>query len=107
MTEKRFIIIQNGNDFTVKDTVEKKPMGIFEFKEDEFPVYFCFHKIIDLLNDLYNENQRLHRHIERSTLNKIRVEDVFNCAKYDKFYDNKEAIKSIDWLAEQLGVDFE
>lgn len=107
MTEKRFIIIQNGNNFTVKDTIEKKSMGMFEFKENEFPVYFCFHKIIDLLNDLYNENQRLHRHIERNTFNKIRVEDVFNYAKYDKFYDNKEVIKSIDWLAEQLGVELE
>ena len=107
MTEERFIIIQNGDNFTVKDTVEKKPMGMFEFKQDEFPVYFCFHKIIDLLNKLNNENERLKRHIKANTLKKIKVEDVFNCAKYDKFYNNKEAIKSIDWLAEQLGVDFE
>ncbi len=52
MTEERFIMIQNGDLFTVRDTFENKPMGVFEFKEDEFPVYFCFHKIIDLLNEL-------------------------------------------------------
>ena len=57
MTKKRFIIIQNGDLFTVRDTIENKPMGVFEFKEDEFSVYFCFHKIIDLLNDLYKEKE--------------------------------------------------
>lgn len=64
MTEKRFTISQNGDLFTVRDTVEKKPLGVFEFKEDEFPVYFCFHKIIDLLNDLNNENERLKEFID-------------------------------------------
>lgn len=34
-------------------------MGMFEFKEDEFLVYFCFHEIIDLLNELNNENKKL------------------------------------------------
>lgn len=107
MTAKRFIFEQNGNFHTVVDTVENKPMGVFEFKENEFPVYACFHMIIDKMNELYEENQALQRHIKRSTFNKIRVEDVFNCAKYDKFYDNEEAIKSIDWIAKELGVDFE
>lgn len=107
MTVKRFIFEQNGNFHTVIDTVENKPMGVFEFKENEFPVYACFHMIINKMNELYEENQALQRHIERSTFNKIRVEDVFNCAKYDKFYDNEEAIKSIDWIAKELGVDFE
>ena len=50
MTEERFIMIQNGNFHTVRDTVEEKPLGMFEFKDDQFLVYFCFHKIIDLLN---------------------------------------------------------
>ena len=59
MTKKRFTISQNGDLFTVRDTVEKKPIGVFEFKENEFPVYFCFHKIIDLMNDLSNENEQL------------------------------------------------
>ena len=108
MTEnKRFTITKDGDNFTVRDTFKNRHMGMFEFKENEFPVYFCFHKIIDLLNALHEENQALQRHIKRSTFNKIRVEDVFNCAKYDKFYDNEEAIKSIDWIAKELGVDFE
>ena len=107
MTEKRFTITQNGDNFTVRDNLKKRHMGMFEFKQDEFPVYFCFHKIIDLLNEQHEEIQQLQRHIKRSTFNKIRVEDVFNCAKYDRFYDNEEAIKSIDWIAKALGVDFE
>ncbi len=108
MTEnKRFIFKQNGNLHTVIDTVKNKPMGTFEFKDNEFPAYACFHMIIDLMNNLHEENQALQRHIKRSTFNKIRVEDVFNCAKYDRFYDNEEAIKSIDWIAKELGVDFE
>ena len=68
---------------------------------------FTMDTVLDLLNELHEENQALQRHIKRSTFNKIRVEDVFNCAKYDKFYDNEEAIKSIDWIAKELGVDFE
>ena len=64
MTKKRFTISQNGDLFTVRDTVENKPMGVFEFKEDEFPVYFCFHKIIDLMNDLSDENEKLKHHNE-------------------------------------------
>ena len=58
MTAKRFTITQNGDNFTVRDNLKKRTMGMFEFKEDEFPVYFCFHKIIDLLNALYENNQQ-------------------------------------------------
>lgn len=64
MAEERFILIQNGNDFTVLDTVKEKHMGVFEFKEDEFPVYFCFHKIIDLLNRQHEEIRQLQRHLD-------------------------------------------
>ena len=59
MTEKRFTIIQDKNNFTVRDNFKNRPMSMFEFKEDEFPVYFCFHKIIDLLNELNDENEQL------------------------------------------------
>ena len=52
---KRFILEQNGNFHTVIDTVENKPLGVFEFKENEFPVYACFHMIIDRMNELYED----------------------------------------------------
>lgn len=58
--DERFTIIQDGDYFTVRDNLKNKHMGVFEFKEDEFPVYFCFHKIIDLLNELHEENVELH-----------------------------------------------
>ena len=101
MTEKRF---------TIKDSMLKNGYVIIDNeKEYTFPVLdstlnymFC-----KALNELHEENQLLQRHIKRNTFNKIRVEDILNCAKYDKFYDDKEAIKSIDWIAEQLGVDLE
>lgn len=64
-------------------------------------------EVITELNKLHEENQVLKRHIKANTLKKIKVEDIFNCAKYDKFYDNKEAIKSIDWIAKELGIDLE
>lgn len=65
MTEdERFTIIQDGDNFTVRDNLENKPMGVFEFKEHKFPVYFCFHKIIDLLNELYKENNKLVKEIK-------------------------------------------
>ena len=64
MTEQRFIMIQNGNFHTVRDTVEEKPLGMFEFKDNQFPVYFCFHKIIDLLNELNDENEQLKSEIK-------------------------------------------
>lgn len=66
MTEnKRFTIIQDGNYFTVRDNLKNRPMGMFEFKEDEFPDYLCFHMIIDLLNELNDENIMLKESIER------------------------------------------
>lgn len=64
MTGRRFIFKQNGNFHTVIDTVENKPMGVFEFKENEFPAYACFHMIIDKMNDLYEENQDLKQSID-------------------------------------------
>lgn len=59
MTQKRFTLSQNGTFHTVRDNVKNKPLGVFEFKDNEFSVYFCFHKIIDLLNDLNDENEQL------------------------------------------------
>lgn len=94
MTKKQFFII-NGKHMVLE-------YEFYNGKNRLSPL-----EVIDLLNDQYEQIRALQRHIERSTFNKIRVEDVFNCAKYDKFYDNEEAIKSIDWIAEQLGVDFE
>ena len=64
MTKKRFTLSQNGTLHTVRDNVKNKPLGVFEFKDDEFPVYFCFHKIIDLMNDLNDENEQLKEKIE-------------------------------------------
>lgn len=96
MTEKRF---------TVKPLmfIEECRNGVFEYNGERL----TNNEIVRVLNAQHKENQALQRHIKRSTFNKIRVEDVFNCAKYDKFYDNEEAIKSIDWIAKELGVDFE
>ena len=59
MSAKRFIFEQNGNFHTVIDTVENKPMGVFEFKENEFPAYACFHTIIDKMNELHEKNEQL------------------------------------------------
>ena len=81
MTEERFIMIQNGNFHTVRDTVEEKPLGMFEFKDDQFLVYFCFHKIIDLLNELNDENEQL-----KDALNQ-RTEQC------DKYYEENEKLK--------------
>ena len=61
---KRFTMSQNGNFHTVIDTVEKKPLGMFEFKENEFPAYACFHHIIDLLNEFYDENEQLKQELK-------------------------------------------
>ena len=68
MTEKRFILKQNGNFHTVIDTVENKSMGVFEFKENEFPVYACFHMIIDKMNELHEENKKLKKEYKRLKL---------------------------------------
>ena len=63
---KRFIFEQNGNFHTLIDTVENKAMGVFEFKENEFPVYACFHMIIDKMNELHEENQVLKSDLART-----------------------------------------
>lgn len=64
MAAERFILIQNDNDFTVLDTVKEKHMGVFEFKENEFPIYFCFHKIIDLLNKQHEQIIKLENELK-------------------------------------------
>lgn len=52
MTKKeRYTLHQNGNNHTVIDEEKNVPLIMIEFKENEFPVYACFHRIIDLLNE--------------------------------------------------------
>ena len=60
MEDKRFILIQDGDYFTVRDTVDNVPLGMFEFKQDEFPVFACFCGIIDKLNEDWYEIKKLH-----------------------------------------------
>lgn len=104
---KRFTITQNGDLFTVRDTVKNKPMGVFEFKEDEFPVYFCFHKIIDLMNDLNDENEELKQQCEDF----IKILDNIITAYVDLLNESweeneqlKQKIKSIvEILKEDIG----
>ena len=57
MTE-RYTLHQNGNYHTVIDEKENVPLITIEFKENEFPVYACFHRIIDLLNEQEKKIQR-------------------------------------------------
>lgn len=104
---------------TDEDLIEILSKGVVELKEENIILKkelddasklldgLTIPELLELVKSLNEENQALQRHIKRSTFNKIRVEDVFNCAKYDKFYDNEEAIKSIDWIAKEMGVDFE
>lgn len=102
MTEKRFTNIEHDYEnawIKCNDDGDFMIYAIYKELDESLP------SLEDLLNELHEENQLLQRHIKRNTFNKIRVEDILNCAKYDKFYDDKEAIKSIDWIAEQLGVD--
>lgn len=61
---KRFTMTQNNELFTVMDNLINKPLGCFEFPEDKFPVYCCFHRIIDLLNELADENEQLRKEKE-------------------------------------------
>ena len=83
MTEnKRYIFIQNGNLHTVKDTKTGKPLIVEKFKENEFGRYFCFHKIIDLLN----EQEKRINELEKGIL--------------DCLYDGE----SIGMFAEKMGL---
>ena len=59
MKEKRYEFHQKGNFHTVVDNIEKKPLIVMEFKENEFGKYACFHRIIDLMNEFYEENELL------------------------------------------------
>ena len=80
MTEKRFTLSQNGTLHTVRDNVENKPLGVFEFKDNEFPAYACFHMIIDLMNNLSEENERL-----KQTIQDMRIRFK---RKYDHEFDD-------------------
>ena len=121
MTEKRFIMSQNGNFHTVIDTVEKKPLGMFEFKENEFPVYACFHRIIDLMNDLSDENEQLKKilgflkndnanaivdvlNLQQTTIGELNRENEQlknNLSEIEKIVSELEVEK----IADMLGVD--
>lgn len=90
MTEKRFTITQKKDYFYVRDEINKKPMGMFEFKQNEFPVYFCFHKIIDLLNEQHKQIQQL-KEEKKLLKNKLdRIEDILphflSCAEISEFH---------------------
>ena len=108
MTKKeRYTFHQNGNNHTVIDEEENIPLIMIEFKENEFPVYACFHRIIDLLNEKDNRIKELERHIERNMISRITVEDVLGCARDMRFYNNEEIIKAIDCIAKDLKVNID
>ena len=88
MTDKRFTITQKEDYFYVRDEVNKKPMGMFEFKQDEFPVYFCFHKIIDLLNEQHEEIKELQRHLDL-----MRCGALTDDKRIKELYDENEQLK--------------
>ena len=106
MTEnKRYTLHQNGNYHTVIDEEENVPLIMIEFKENEFPVYACFHRIIHLLNEKDERIKELKRHIERNMISRITVEDVLACARDRRFCDNEEIVKAIDCIVKDLGVN--
>ena len=74
MTEKRFTLSQNGTLHTVRDNVKNKPLGVFEFKDNEFPAYACFHMIIDFMNNLNDENEQSKQKIK--SIKEILNEDI-------------------------------
>ena len=101
MTEKRFTITQKEDYFYVRDEVNRKPMGMFEFKEDEFPVYFCFHKIIDLLNQLNDENEQLKQQLSNvQILYKSTDDNLFACRKTNN--ESRECYSKLEKENEQL-----
>ena len=82
MTEKRFTLSQNGTLHTVRDNVENKPLGVFEFRDNEFPAYACFHMIIDLMNDLSEDNEQL-----KKTVNNLKDTIIKITIAYQRKYD--------------------
>lgn len=101
---KRFTITQNGDLFTVRDTVENKPMGVFEFKENEFPAFACFCMIVDKLNKLNNENKQLKQKLKKyEKIEELKKKDFTNCynCKNDKsvhYNDTTDGMCAIDKL---------
>ena len=83
MIEKRFTLSQNGTLHTVYDNVENKPLGVFEFKDNEFPAYACFHMIIDLMNDLSEDNEQLKKSVNNLKETIIKITIAYQ-RKYDR-----------------------
>lgn len=92
MEGKRFTFNQNGNYHIVVDNIEYKPLIVMEFKENEFWKYACFHRIIDLLNEFYEENERLHDEIF-----KLRTEIAYDRTVNDKNGWFKEDDEHLAW----------
>ena len=101
MTDKRFTITQKEDYFYVRDEVNKKPMGMFEFKQDEFPVYFCFHKIIDLLNEQHETIQVLEKYLDNMRCGALtddkRIKELYEENEQLKQRNNRQA-KQLDRL---------
>lgn len=98
MTDKRFTITQKEDYFYVRDEVNKKPMGMFEFKQDEFPVYFCFHKIIDLLNEQHEEIKELQRHLDLMRCGALTDDKRIKELSDENEQLKKELKRCKDWL---------
>ena len=104
MIEKRFKVTKGfGNDnehiITITDTITTEIYSM----DTEFEAK----SVCEKWNNLVNENKQLIRHIERNTINRLRVEDVLSCARDSRFYENEEIVKAIDCIAKDLGIDLE
>ena len=103
MIEKRFKITKSElveDGYVIDDT---KKLYTFPIVVDKLRL-IAYEKA---LNELFEENEVLRRHIERSMIDKIRVVDVLGCARDYQFYGNEDIVKAIDWIAEDLGVDLD
>ena len=105
MTEKRFTLSQNGIFHSVYDNVENKPLGVFEFKDDEFPVYACFHRIIDLMNTLSEENEQLKN--EKESWKKSWIEEMDTQEEQSKYIlqllnENEQLKKQLEYIQNSI-----
>lgn len=106
MTEnKRFTLSQNGTFHTVRDNVENKPLGVFEFKDNEFPVYACFHMIIDLMNDLSEDNEYLEKRFKEEEWHYNHIDedrDVWKHKCQELKKENEELKAQLDYVQNSI-----
>ena len=105
--KERYTLHQNGNYHTVIDEEENVPLIMIEFEENEFPVYACFHRIIDLLNEKEEQIKELEARNKRQYYSLKKIFDLMYARDWKALESIVEDWEEFDKLLQEIHWCFE